>query len=106
MILSKKLSESFLKQNSFAIYGLGLTGVSVLKFLIKKKIDNFFIWDDDKKIRILNKVNKKYKERDFSKVLDEVNYIILSPGISIKKSRLKKKLIKNKSKIITDLDLF
>ena len=106
MIFSKKLRESFLKQNSFAIYGLGLTGISVLKFLKKKKINNFFIWDDNKKIRNLNKINKKYKEKDFSKILDEVNYIILSPGISLNKSRLKKKLIKNKNKIITDLDLF
>ncbi len=35
-----------------------------------------------------------------------MDFIILSPGISIKKSKFRKVLKKNKNKIITDLDLF
>ena len=38
--------------------------------------------------------------------MDFTDFIVLSPGISLKKAKLKKKLIKNRDKIITDLDLF
>ena len=34
-----------------------------------------------------------------------MNYIILSPGVSLKKTYYRKELIKNKKKIITDIDL-
>ena len=106
MNFSKKLNENFLQQNSFAIYGLGVTGRSVINFLNKKRIDDFFIWDDNKIVRDFHGINKKYKEKYFEKILDEIDWIILSPGINIERSRLKKKLIKNRDKIITDLDLF
>ena len=39
-----------LKELSFLVYGLGLTGLSVVKFFKKKKIKNFKVWDDKKKI--------------------------------------------------------
>ena len=38
--------------------------------------------------------------------LDIVDYIVMSPGINIKKTNIKKILKKNKKKIITDIDLF
>ena len=41
-----------------------------------------------------------------TKTLKDVDYIILSPGVSLRKSKNKKSLIKYKNKIITDLDLF
>jgi len=106
MNFSKKLKESFLHKNSFVIYGLGITGRSVINFFKKKKVDDFFIWDDSKTVRNAHGINKKYKEKYFAKTLDETDWIILSPGINIERSRLKKKLIKNRDKIITDLDLF
>ena len=40
-----------------------------------------------------------------NKTLKEVDYIILSPGISLEKSKNKTKLFDYKNKIITDLDL-
>ena len=106
MNFSKKLKESFFQQNSFAIYGLGITGRSVINFLRKKRADNFLIWDDNKTVRDFHRINKKYKEKHFEKILDVIDWIILSPGINIESSRLKRKLIKNRDKIITDLDLF
>ena len=106
MIFSKKLQESFLQENSFVIYGLGITGRSVVNFFNKKKVHNFFIWDDSKIVRNNYGINKKYNEKHFSKNLDITDWIIISPGINIARSKLKKKLIKNKHKIITDLDLF
>ena len=88
------------KGKSFAVYGLGLTGKSVVNFLKKNKVNKIFIWDD-----YLFKHNFKLK-KNFETKLNDVNYIILSPGINIKKSKFKKLLLKNKKKIITDLDLF
>ena len=42
----------------------------------------------------------------FSQNLDKSDFIITSPGVDIKKTKFKKKLQKNKKKIITDIDLF
>ena len=88
------------KGKSFAVYGLGLTGKSVVNFLKKNKVNKIFVWDD-----YLFKHNFKLK-KNFKTKLNDVNYIIISPGINIKKSKFKKLLLKNKKKIITDLDLF
>ena len=43
--------KKILRDKSFLIYGLGLTGESVLKFLRKSKARNIFLWDDNKKLR-------------------------------------------------------
>ena len=88
------------KNKSFAVYGLGLTGNSVVKFLKENKASKIFTWDDH-----LSKLNFKL-QNNFKVNLNFVDYIIISPGISIKKSKFKKILLKNKKKIITDLDLF
>ena len=85
---------------SFAVYGLGLTGKSVVKFLKKNKVKKISVWDDN-----LFKNNLRLK-KNFRKKLNIVNFIILSPGINIKKTIFKKLLLKFKKKIITDLDLF
>ena len=89
-----------IKDSSFAVYGLGLSGNSVLKFFKKKNIKNFYTWDDK-----INK-NSKKKFNLFKNALDKVDYIIVSPGINIQKTRFKSKLFRNKKKLITDLDLF
>ena len=87
-----------LKGSSFLVYGLGLTGLSVIKFFKKNKIKNFKIWDDKKK-----KIFKNYQAKNLTQALNQVDYIVLSPGISLIKN---KKLKKFKHKIITDIDLF
>jgi len=87
------------KDNSYAVYGLGLSGNSVFRFLKKKNIKKIYTWDDKKN-------NNEKKFNFFKKKLDEVDYIVISPGINIRKTRFKSKLSKNKKKIITDLDLF
>ena len=86
---------------SFAIYGLGLSGNSVLQYLKKNKVKekNIYCWDDELK-------KKKFNKKKFNKSLDFVNYIVVSPGVDIIKSIFKTKLLHNKNKIITDLDLF
>ena len=83
---------------NFCIYGLGTTGKSVVNYFKRKNFSDYVVWDDYMK--------KKKEKKFFLKYLDSADYIVLSPGISIKKAKLKKKLIDNKHKIITDLDLF
>ena len=92
------VQSSKLRELSFLIYGLGLSGRSVINFFKKNGIKNFKIWDDNKKI-----VYKKYRSKNLINTLNQVDYIVLSPGISLIKS---KKLNKYKKKIITDIDLF
>ena len=89
-----------MKDSSYAVYGLGLSGHSTLNFLKKKNVKKIYTWDDKK-----NKNNKK-KFNLFKKALDTVDYIVISPGINIQRTKFKLKLSKNKKKIITDLDLF
>ena len=87
-----------LKELSFLVYGLGLSGRSVIKFFKKNNINNFQVWDDKQKI-----LNKKYRSKSLIHTLNKVDYIVLSPGISL----LKKKILsKFRKKIITDIDLF
>ncbi len=91
-----------LKKLSFLVYGLGSTGDSVIKYFKKKKIYNFSVWDDNPRIR------SKFGSKNVSNLknnLEKVDYIVLSPGISLKKAKYKKDLIKFKKKIITDIDL-
>ena len=56
------------------------------------------MWDDKEKDLL-----KNYRPVNLNKTLNEVDYIILGPGISLLKN---KKLTKFKKKIITDIDLF
>ena len=95
------VSLSNLKELSFLIYGLGLTGQSVVKFFRRKKITNFTVWDDTN-----NKIFKNKRVTKLNKALNEVDYIVLSPGVSLNNSKNKDKLIRYKKKIITDIDLF
>ena len=85
------------KEHSFLVYGLGLTGISVVKFFIKKKISNFTVFDDKKK-----NLYKSHRAKNLTKTLKQTDYIVLSPGISLNKKNLRK----YKKKIITDIDLF
>ena len=89
---------SKLKELSFLVYGLGLSGLSVINFLKNNGIKNFKVWDDKKK-----NIHQKYRAKNLDHTLNQVDYIILSPGISLLKN---KKLNKFKKKIITDIDLF
>ncbi|MFL2888069.1 MAG: UDP-N-acetylmuramoyl-L-alanine--D-glutamate ligase [Pelagibacterales bacterium MED-G40] len=95
---------SKLRKKSFAVYGLGLTGISVINHFKKNNIKDFCVWDDDKIKRF--KFQKYLNNGNFSKKLDKVDYIVISPGVNLKKTKFSSKLQKNKNKIITDLDLF
>ena len=94
----------------FCVYGLGATGRSVINYLNRERehFSDYYVWDDDAAKRNFFGVHKdeqKVKAK-FSEIIDFTDFVVLSPGISLKKAKLKKKLIKNRHKIITDLDLF
>ena len=83
-----------LKDLSFLIYGLGLTGKSVVNFFNKNRFKNYKVWDDKNK----SFYNKK-RPINLNKALKETNYIILSPGVSLNQSKNKKQLIRYKNKL-------
>ena len=101
------ISLNHLRHKNFAIYGLGVTGRSVINYFHKHGFENYIGWDDDNDV-FRKSIGPDYKimKRNFLKVVNFVDYIIISPGIKINKAKLKKILLKNKKKIITDLDLF
>jgi UDP-N-acetylmuramoylalanine--D-glutamate ligase len=90
------LNISNIKELSFLVYGLGLSGKSVVNFFKKNNIKNYEIWDDNQK-----KLFKNKRSKNLTKTLSKVDYIVLSPGISLND---KKNINKFKKKIITDID--
>ena len=97
------LSLQQYKNKKIAIYGLGITGQSVARVLKKFK-SKIYCWDDNKNVR------KKTKRLPLKKFwLDKklsLDAIVISPGIDIKRCKIKKFLEKNNKNIITDLDIF
>ena len=84
------------------IYGLGLSGKSCYKYLSKKS--RITVFDDNNSLK-----NKKISKIYLS--LSNINnykfdYVVLSPGINIKKCKINNYLNKNHKKIITELDIF
>ena len=84
------LSTLNFKELSFLVYGLGLSGQSVVKFFKKNKIKKFEVWDDKQK-----KLFKNKRTKNLNKALNNVDFIVLSPGISFIE---KKNLIKFEKK--------
>ena len=89
-----------LKELSFLVYGLGQTGKSVVRFFKKNNINNYKVWDDKNKDFL-----KKKRTSNLTKTLKKVNYVVLSPGVSLNRSKNARTLKKFNKKIITDLDL-
>ena len=99
MLNNKKI---FFKKK-ILIYGLGKSGLSVFKFL--KKENKVYLYDDRK----LDKINNEIKKNliSYKKIIKEnIDYIIISPGIDVNRCKLRKYLKKNLKKISTDLDIF
>ena len=97
------LSSKVFCKKKFLIYGMGKTGLSSYNYL--KKNNKIFLYDDNKKI-----FKKKYLKKLFlnkNKICKiKFDYIVISPGINVKKCNLKNYLERNSRKIITDLDIF
>ena len=94
------VSINNLKKLSFLVYGLGSSGKSVVNFFQRNNIKNYQVWDD----KNLNLYQNK-RPNNLEGALNKVDHIVLSPGISLNKSKNRKVLKKYKKKIITDLDI-
>ncbi len=92
----------YFKNKKILIYGFGKSGISCFNFL--KKNNNCKIFDDNKK-SIPFKLRKELIKLSQFPVFS-FDYIVLSPGIDIKKCKISDFLLKNRSKIITELDIF
>ena len=84
------------------IYGFGKSGLSCYNFLKKK--NSCIIFDDNKKNIPSQFRNKLINNSHLLNI--SFDFIVLSPGIDIKKCKIAKYLSKNRSKIITELDIF
>ena len=93
-------SLKYLKKKSYLVYGLGLSGRSVVNFFDKNNFKKYFVWDDNNQ-----DLYKKKRAKNLNNSLKKVDYIILSPGVSLNLPKNKKKLINFEKKIITDIDL-
>ena len=96
-----ELANQFNNQN-ILIYGFGKSGRACFKYL--RKNNKIEIYDDKK-----SSIPKNLKKNSINKTkLTSVNFdrIVVSPGIDVNKCTLKKYLSKNKSKIISELDIF
>ena len=96
-----ELANQFNNQN-ILIYGFGKSGRACFKYL--RKNNKIEIYDDKK-----SSIPKNLKKNSINKTkLISVNFdrIVVSPGIDINKCTLKKYLSKNKSKIISEMDIF
>ena len=96
-----ELANQFNNQN-ILIYGFGKSGRACFKYL--RKNNKIEIYDDKK-----SSIPKNLKKNSINKTkLTSVNFdrIVVSPGIDINKCTLKKYLSKNKSKIISEMDIF
>ena len=80
----------------FLIYGYGISGKSIEKYLKNKKC-NYEIFDDFQNLKNLKYINKEI----LLKNINNYDYFIVSPSIKINSNHF---LYKYRNKIIIDLD--
>jgi len=97
------LYKKIFHNKKILIYGMGKTGISGYQYL--KKNNQIYLYDDDKNIFIKKKLKKLLLERNKIRK-SKFDFILISPGINVKKCDLKNYLKKNQKKLITDLDIF
>ncbi len=83
-------------KKKFLIYGYGISGKSVEKYLINKNC-NYNIYDDFKKISHKKIISKKF----LTNKINQYSYFIVSPSIKIEKDHF---LYNLKNRILIDLD--
>ena len=94
--------QIYFKNKKILIYGFGKSGTACFKFLKKNNICAIF---DDKQKNIPPNF-KKYLINIRKLLSTTFDFIVLSPGININKCRISSYLRNNRSKIISELDIF
>ena len=96
-------NSQFFSNKKILIYGLGKSGLSSFNFLRNKS--DVYLFDDNPNLKINTSIKKR--TLNFKELLKtKFDLIILSPGIDIKKCKLKNLLKKKHKNIYTDLDVF
>ena len=85
------MNLSQLSKKSFAVYGLGLTGLSVINHFKKNSIKDFCVWDDDKGKRL--KFQKYLSKDNFSKKTNYEWYIKTHPDFKKETHTIIKKFL-------------
>jgi len=96
----------------YLILGLGVTGLSCIKFLLKKKCD-IFILDTNLKNVNLSEVKSKHSQLTvylghytrYKKLILHVDVIIISPGVNVN-NKVLQLAIKYGVEVIGDIELF
>ena len=96
-------NKNIFSKKKILIYGLGKSGLSSYLFLKKK--NDIYLYDDNKSIIKNKKIQKLFIKPNY---INKINFdfVVISPGINIRKCYLKSFLEKNFKKIVTDLDVF
>ena len=94
-------NKNIFSKKKILIYGLGKSGLSSYFFLK----NDVYLYDDNKDTIKNKKVQKLLIKSNYINNIN-IDFIVVSPGINIKKCYLKNFLKKNFKKIITDLDVF
>ena len=81
------LTKTIYQNKRIAIYGMGITGYSAANFCKNLKA-NVVCWDDNKNIRKKTKY-KKFKFKKFWKKKNFIDFIVISPGVDIRKCKIK-----------------
>ena len=96
-------NKNIFVKKKILIYGLGKSGFASYLFLRKK--NDIYLYDDNKDIIKNKKIKKLFiKSNNINRI--NFDFIVISPGINIKKCHLKTFLKKNLKRVITDLDIF
>lgn len=111
--MQSQINTDFIKelqQSSIAVVGLGMSGMSTLKFLLKHEIKPK-VFDSrltppvaDTDVAFINQVERQFGEFKLTE-FNEFDYVIVSPGISLKEPALAEAL-KNNDNVFCDVELF
>ena len=74
-----------LKKLKFLVYGLGSTGISVIKYFKRKKISDFSVWDDNLKLRKKIQIKKYFK---FKKYFGKCRFYCFKSWYKFKKHKI------------------
>lgn len=96
------------KKVHYCVLGLGITGISCLKFLIKNKNAKVTATDDLDNVE-LQAIASQYPQVEFFlgelKIPDDVDFLVLSPGIDQSLPKIQK-AISSGAKLTNDINLF